>query len=267
MSIPILMTASIDTRGMKGAMFEVKDRERMYVDTLNYYIDLFSKLKEEISLVFAENSGWDELSVKKQLIKSEIVQVEYLNLGTEDFDQTKGKSYNEMLLIDKAVMRSESVRNAGCFFKVTGRFPILNVDKLRREVGASGESFRFYADCKDHNVYEWLHLPINGHAGECRYWAASVEFYKQELMGRYNELNDYEGRNVEWFFLQLIRRVKHERGVHIRFRTQAHLTGVGGHSLGKGLSFFYSTDNDSAIMKLKRGIRQLLRWLVPWWCC
>ena len=49
------------------------------------------------------------------------------------------------------------------------------------------------------------------------------------------------------------------------FYTQAHLTGAGGHSLGKGAAFFYSTDNDSAVMRFKRGVRQLLRWVMPWW--
>ncbi len=41
--------------------------------------------------------------------------------------------------------------------------------------------------------------------------------------------------------------------------------GAGGHSLGKGAAFFYSTDNDSAVMRFKRGVRQLLRWVLPWW--
>ena len=41
--MPLLLTASIDTRGMRGAMFSAEERERMYVDTLNFYISEFEK--------------------------------------------------------------------------------------------------------------------------------------------------------------------------------------------------------------------------------
>ena len=41
--MPLLLTASIDTRGMRGAMFSAEERERMYIDTLNFYISEFEK--------------------------------------------------------------------------------------------------------------------------------------------------------------------------------------------------------------------------------
>ena len=55
--LPILLTASVETRGMKGAKFSAREREKMYVDTLNYYISDLSKRKGDFILVFAENSG------------------------------------------------------------------------------------------------------------------------------------------------------------------------------------------------------------------
>lgn len=265
--LPILLTASVDTRGMKGAKFSAEEREGMYVDTLNYYISNLSKRDGFFTLVFAENSGWNKDSVIGKLKGSTNVKVEYEALQPELFDQTKGKSYNEMLILDLVSASNRSIREAGGFFKLTGRFPILNLYSLMREVEKhnSGGQMQLYQDCKDHNVYEWLHLPINGHAAECRYYAVSLEFYDRNIRKKYKILNDFEGRSVEWFFLQVIREHRHEHGVYGRFRTQAHLTGAGGHSLGKGVSFFYSTDNDSTVMKVKRGIRQLLRWVMPWW--
>ena len=266
--IPILLTASVDTRGMKGAKFAAEEREKMYVDTLNYYIaDLGRRKQERFTLVFAENSGWDKESVTGKLRTADNVRVEYEALDPQLFDQTKGKSYNEMLILDLVSAKNRSIQEAGGFFKLTGRFPILNLYSLMREVDSrfGGGTLRLYQDCKDHRVYEWLHLPINGHAAECRYYAVGMAFYDEFVRGRYKELNDFEGRSVEWFFLRLIREHKHEAGVRGRFRTQAHLTGTGGHSLGKGAAFFYSTDNDSAVMRFKRGVRQLLRWVMPWW--
>ena len=124
---------------------------------------------------------------------------------------------------------------------------------------------KLYCDCKDHKVYEWLHMPINGHAGECRYYAVGVSFYNEHLRGRFIELNDFEGRNVESLFLKIIRENRGKQGVRDRFWTQAYITGSGGHTLGKNGGFFYSTDYDSATMKFKMGLRQLFRWLLPFW--
>ena len=252
---------------MKGAKFSAEEREKMYVDTLNYYIADLGQRKEQFTLVFAENSGWEEQSLTSKLHKADNVTVEYEALQPELFDQTKGKSYNEMLILDLVSARNDTIRKAGGFFKLTGRFPILNLYSLMKEVDKKfgGGKLNLYQDCKDHKVYEWLHLPINGHAAECRYYAVGLDFYDKWIRGKYQMLNDYEGKSVEWFFLQVIREHKHEAGVRGRFRTQAHLTGAGGHSLGTGISFFYSTDNDSATMKFKRGLRQMLRWVMPWW--
>lgn len=265
--LPILLTASVETRGMKGAKFSAREREKMYVDTLNYYISDLSKRKGDFILVFAENSGWDMNSITEKLVQAENVCIEYEALSPELFDQSKGKSYNEMLILDLVTERNKSIRNAGGFFKLTGRFPILNLYQLMKEVDRRNHDgqIRLYQDCKDHNVYEWLHLPINGHAADCRYFAISLDFYDKYIRGKYKLLNDYDGKCVEWLFLLVIREHKNESGVYGRFRTQAHFTGSGGHSLGNGNAFFYSTNNDSTIMKIKRNIRQVLRWIIPWW--
>ena len=132
--IPILLTASVDTRGMKGAKFSAEEREKMYVDTLNYYISDLSKRNGNFTLVFAENSGWDKNSILHKLKCATNVSVEYVALQPELFDQTKGKSYNEMLILDQVSASNKSIKDAGGFFKLTGRFPILNLYRLLKEV-------------------------------------------------------------------------------------------------------------------------------------
>lgn len=266
--IPILLTASVDTRGMSGARFAALEREKMYVDTLNYYIDDFRSREGEYELVFAENSGWSKTSILSKLHDADNVFIEYLSIDKELFDQSKGKGYNEMLLLDIASEQSASIQNSGAFFKLTGRFPILNLYALLKEVEKySGKNMQFYGDCKDHNLYDWLHLPINGHAGECRYYAVSLDFWNKHFKSNYKKIDDYKGPLIEDFFLEVMRETKREIGVHCRYKTQAAFSGNGGHSLGKGLAFFYSTNNDSALMKFKRGLRQAIRWCFPWWWC
>ena len=137
---PILLTASVDTRGMKSAMFPAPKREQMYIDTLNFYIDDLSKRKGNYSLVFAENSGWQPNLILEKLHKADNVDLEYLALDPEKFDISKGKSYNEFLLLDMATLQSEKVQKAGRFFKVTGRYPIKNIYSLLKEVNRGGKS-------------------------------------------------------------------------------------------------------------------------------
>lgn len=265
--IPLLLTASIDTRGMKGAMFAAKEREKMYVDTLNFYIRKFEERGIQGQIVFAENSGWRKETVLQKLNHSIMVEIEYIALGTDGFIQEKGKSYNELLMMDKAIVQSKLIQKTGCFFKLTGRFPILNAMDLIAEAERWGKKhggLQFYGDCKDHQVFDLLGVNINGHVGESRYYAVNTDFWNQHFRGRYAEMNDYDGCIVENLILDVIRKTKHEQGVHCRYRTQARFTGCGGHSLGNGSSFFHSTDNESLVVKTKLGIRQLIRWVLPW---
>lgn len=100
---PLFLTASVDTRGMKGDKFSSTERERMYVDTLNYYVTLFHNLKKRQSIVFAENSGWDLDVLKQKVRRSDFIDIEYISLDFTLFDQSKGKSYNELLMMQLAI--------------------------------------------------------------------------------------------------------------------------------------------------------------------
>lgn len=270
-TIPLLLTATVDPQGMQGANFNPADRAAMYVDALNFYVSVFEREPSESRcIVFGENSGYPADKILSQVKKVPNVKIEYLNLGTAGFDQSKGKGYNETILLRMAVERSEAIAAAGGFFKITGRLKVLNIRKLLAECQkhrGSASGLSFLADCKDHKVYEWLHMPINGHAGECRYWFASKSFFLSEMAPRYAEMNDYTDPPVlaEDLMLDVCRKTRGRKDCHDRFRTQARISGKGGHNLGTGSSFFYSTDNDSLPLRIKCGLRQLLRWLAPWW--
>ena len=254
-SIPILLTATVNPQGMKGANFDPTERLDMYVEALNFYA------KKGLKVVFAENSG--SIAMVADRISAE--NVEMVDVSGMEYDQSRGKGYNETILIHKAVMKSAFVGQSGCFFKITGRLKLMNVERLLEECADGLQRFR--ADCKDHKVYEWLHMPINGHAGECRYWFATVEFFEQMMCPRVNELNDYEPNIclAEDLMLDVCRKSRGMKGCRDRFRTQARISGKGGHNLGRGWSFFYSTDNDSFALRTKCFMRQLLRWTMPWW--
>lgn len=256
--IPVLLTATVDPKGMQGASFSVEDRMRMYVDAVDFYVS------KGLKVVFAENSGQVN-SVRAVMLHK---NVEWLDVSGSEYDQTRGKGYNETILIKKAIEQSRLIQESGCFFKVTGRLKVLNIDSLLSEC-AKRMPLKFLADCKDHKLYEFLHMPINGHAGECRYWFATVDFFICRMLPHLDSMNDYSNPPclAEDAMLAVCRETRGQEGCKDRFRTQARISGRGGHDLGKGLSFFYSTDNDSLALRFKCALRQTLRYIMPFWRC
>lgn len=131
-NLPILlMTAAIDPRGC--GMYSPKEREKQYRHSLAYICrrlktsgDLFSKV------VFFDNSGWDLSALKQSIPESLRSHFVFLSFSPSDFDPSRGKSYNEMLAIDKIMSMTESFSNSRdpLFLKVTGRFPVLNIRRL-----------------------------------------------------------------------------------------------------------------------------------------
>lgn len=243
-------------------MWSVSERATMYQSALSFYFSQLSLLGGGV-IVFAENSN-------SKITLPEVPQgvvLEYINVDLDGFDNSKGKGYNEVLLIRKAIAQSENIRKAGCFFKVTGRLKLLNINAmlnecLRRKIKGP---LHFLADCKDHNIYEKLHIRVWGHVGECRYWYAETDFFEQYIGSRYEWLNDYvvPTRLAEDLMLSVCRATRRQEGCYDRFRTQAIISGVGGHDIEQGSAFFHSTNYDSWQLRLKCAIRQLLRWLLP----
>lgn len=201
--LPILMTASVSTRGMKGACFTDTEREEMYLGALTYYATQILPIHHEQRIVFAENSGWDLQALAKKLAERvegcDLSRIEFVSLAPERFDITRGKGYNEMLLINETVQRSETIAAAGGFFKVTGRYPIYNLDYFvslaSNRVYERG--YDMYCDVKDHKLYDWLRLGWNGHSFDCRIFGTTTNFWNERFALHYADCNDYEGRLME----------------------------------------------------------------------
>lgn len=78
-NVPVLMTASVSTHGMKSALFSDEEREQMYLSTLAYYLENMPGVK----FVFAEYSGWNwKISNRNYpLPMQNIDNVEYINIA------------------------------------------------------------------------------------------------------------------------------------------------------------------------------------------
>ncbi len=280
--LPILLTASISTRGMVGACFTDEERYGMYLMTLHHYIsEFFIKTKDRINtvkLVFAENSGWDLTQLKNELADAyslEMVEknIEFISLAPELFDISYGKGYNELLMINLAVESSLFIKNSGAFFKVTGRYPIYNLEYFHKTaLNAFNRHFNFYCDVKDHNLYRLLGLNWNSHSFEARLWAAKTDFYKRVVAPEYVNCFDYDGRFVESVLFDKLNKLTNKfkllntsdiiggGRIIVRFRREPSFGGIEG-SNSSSLSF--SKDQQSFKGQIKRFIGNLFRIFLP----
>lgn len=132
MNCPILlMTAAVDHRGAPSAMFTPAEREKQYRGALIYYCDFLKKNPEILrGIVFCDNSGFNLTNFQKFVPREVFSKVEFIALSPDDFIPSKGKSYNEMLTLNKALELSRLMEGDCLFLKVTGRYPILNIRRI-----------------------------------------------------------------------------------------------------------------------------------------
>jgi hypothetical protein len=131
------MTASVDATGCSGARFSVAKRLRQYKSAFKFYLHVVERCRNIKWLCFCENTGWD-LSEFKQMVPADLSdRVRVVSLPLDGFDGWYGKSYNEMLLIDKALRLPSALGDfEGMCVKVTGRYPIYNIGHLIDDVVA-----------------------------------------------------------------------------------------------------------------------------------
>lgn len=261
-TLPVLMTASVSTRGMKGACFSDTERECMYIDTLRFYCTKLLKNNPDQKIVFVENSGWPKSRILEKIHGG---GVEYIALNPSHFDISRGKGYNELILINEAIEQSDAVRDAGAFLKVTGRYPIYNLSYFIKT--ASIAIFKkgkvFYGDMKDHKLYERLHLGWSGHGGYAVLFASTIANYKASLGCRYDELDDSKGRLLENLMYDYMKPFRHVANspVNCRFKREPICGGLQGSTMD---AMSFSQDNRSIKSRIMRLVGNGIRILTPW---
>lgn len=262
--LPLLMTASVNTRGMKNACFTDEEREDMYAKTLQIYIN---KLLTNVSgsgykLVFVENSGWDLIRIQNKIQIDDRSQIEFISLDPTVFDISKGKGYNELLLIKLAINQSRFISESKAFLKVTGRYPIYNIQYFLDEASRLffSKGIDLYIDIKDHKIYDWLHLGWNGHSADVRLFAVSVDFFLNQIAYRYVELNDYNGFLFEGLMYDIVKSNMKNKNIVCRFKKEMHLGGFEGSNVN---AVSFSKDQNSFKGKIKRIMGNFIRRFLP----
>lgn len=261
MKLALLLTGTIRPAVVGGA-FSVEERMKMYEDTLRYYAKAIGK---SYPIVFVENS---DVSVEHWKEKyRDTLNLEILQFNTQDnevagnFDNSKGKGYNEYLMISKGVLLSEKLKDCTHFLKITGRYAMLNICNIIKEVEKRAEEKVFFDDVKDTRIYDMVGRKNtdSGHWADSRFFVAEIDYYRENLLDFYKQMNDYNGRNAESCLFDLYKTHKKNKQFLFRFRTQVQFDGRCGL-----VTVDFSEDYNSPKARIKNKIRQLLRILFPY---
>ncbi len=235
----------------------------MYIRTLRFYARKLLSKSPDYTLVFADNSGWDLSRIRAAMPEQFLPQVEFLSFSSSDFDISKGKGYNEVLLITAAIARSVFLQKHRAFLKVTGRYPVFNMryflDYGSREILEKGKNL--YIDIKDHDVYARLGLNWCSRSADVRLFGATNVFFLENVDTQKHFLNDCEGKMLEGLMYNLIKpRMTTDRQVVYRFHREPHYGGLEGTLIP---AFAFSGNQNSFKSRMKRLTGNVLRTLAP----
>jgi hypothetical protein len=264
LKLGIVLTASVVPM-VKGGNFTVAERMEMYMSTLRYYESVIGK-KYPIFLLENTSADLSEMeSAFKDSLDLTIIQYKPNDpTAYEGFDVTKGKGYNEYLMITKFVKRlaeTDLNRDVTHLLKITGRYPMLNIRKIIREIEkrASHRDIGFMDDVKDTEIYDFFHIPgRSSHYGDSRFFMFGKNFYLENLANFYTEMYDYtEGKYAEDCLFNLSCKYRKDRRCIWRFHTQVRFGGI------SGCQICNREEYNSSINRIKAGVRQALRYIFP----
>lgn len=174
------------------------------------------------------------------------------------FDNAKGKGYNEYLMIKLAVERSVTLKSCSHFLKITGRYPMQNVKEMLGEMEKRGRDKVAMFDVKEFKLYEKLRGTSYGSRwGDSRYFLMSVDFYRNNLMDCYQEMDDrVYGKYAEDYIYQLSCKYRKDFRFCFRYRHQVQFGGQNG-------DVVYHERFDTFGCRIKNKIRRVLRVLFP----
>ncbi|MDX6446737.1 MAG: hypothetical protein QOH71_3811 [Blastocatellia bacterium] len=252
----LLLTASVNPNGMPGvSQPDPADREQTYIDCLSHYLRNDPRVRK---IVFAENSGWplDRIQQSAAINNESSKEIEFISLNCTDFPREKGKSYGELLLMDKALERSNLIRSSRYVGKMTGRNLLLNMTKI---LDSAPGDFEFLCDIRDHNLYEFFRLDGCGHHCDSRFFVFAADFHERYLRGSHARFPFESGYMIEGLLYDLVKRTEKTERVIKRFNVEPEFRGLAGHFIRNK-----SKDYGAAREILKRRIRSCSRRVAPW---
>ena len=269
MKLAILLTATVKVQVSSG-QFTTEERAEMYASTLRYYVQKVGGDRKRYPIIFCENSDYDLTEFKKEF--DSLLDIEWIQLRPDSgipFVSNRGKGCNEYLMIKESILKSEKLKDCTHFLKITGRYSMLNILSMIREIERRGENKLFMGDIKDTKIYELIGRKNtdSGQWGDSRFWVTNIDYYVANMMDCYLEMNDCVwGSFAEDYLLRMGKKFRNDNRFIFRFNTQVLFNGMESGSWTTKDLQSGKHRQDSVGQRMKWCVRQVMRWLFPnWW--
>lgn len=185
-------------------MFSTENRLRQYVGAFRFFLRAFRRHPDCIrGIVLCENSG-ASTDPFRDLVARELPpllrdRVELIFLPTGGFLPEKGKTYNEMRLIDLVLERSALVHPDDLILKLTGRYPQHDLARTFRDLArAAAQSSSPLQLC----CYVWPRIRTRWNRAQLplvdvRRIAFRASTWRESFAGVYRTADNAAGRYFE----------------------------------------------------------------------
>jgi len=188
----LLLTASVDAKlanPIHTKLTNTNERLIQYKDTLRKYIT-----ESHFNIfVFCENTGFNMLENDLvQLAQENNKSIEFLSF-ISDIESVKklGKGYGEGECIEYALKNSIHLQDESiCFFKVTGRLYIENINEIIKH--NKNKENCFFTD------------GINSKSVRTVFFKTQVSFFNQNLLLIYKDVNDSKSKFLEYIYFEYL---------------------------------------------------------------
>lgn len=203
----IVMTATIDPGRLDNlVLMDPQLRWNQYQESLGFWLS-HPSVKD---VVFFENSGCAvDFSYVQQMATRLGKRLEIVTYKGNQGTSERGRGYGEGELLNRALNQSYLIRQQESFFKVTGRFKVLNFAQLE----ASSRPHRVVVNARSLRKRQWA---------DTRFFKMTPEFYREHLAHVHQESASIDYVLGEGYARAL-------QGLKVpAFRVPIHVVGVAG---------------------------------------
>lgn len=188
----LLITGTININSSHVKIVDPKKREIEYLKSFLEYL----VVKDIKNIVFCENSQSDLLSVSLTEIGNKLgINIEILTFkGNTSAIKKLGKGYGEGEIIEHALNNSKLLIKADNFFKITGRLTLKNFNKI---LSSMDFNKNYFTKLRNNRV-------------DTRFYFVQKNFYQNNLLKGYTNVNDDKLIYLEHVFFNIICRNKFE---------------------------------------------------------
>ncbi|SFQ18455.1 hypothetical protein SAMN05444277_106152 [Parafilimonas terrae] len=228
----LLMTACIKPKNLNRSSFRATPHIRFedYKKAFEYWLNYSDKRIKAI--VFAENSGYELIELKKIANKKNIYKRNIEFLQFEETERLPGVhyGYSDMEIIDYAIYNSKLITSNSIIIKTTGRLYFPQLNKLLDL--QDKKQYDFFSDARDFSFWK-----LEKHYVVTTLFIMKTSFYKQHLFDIKRELAENTASHMETLYFKTLKPLRQSNRIQLGFPFLISTIGIGAHSNSDYASF------------------------------